>query len=135
MTLSPCDRSIKLKAQTNFVKCINESKKSLDTRHIAPLASRGSDTKGLSASPAPHRPSSPEYNSANEQQNGLDLEGFIQSGNFNLKIVGLRKDSDDNSLSTLDLQLKGGVNIFEIIAAIKDAGASLKILPIFSLRV
>ena len=135
LTHPPCDRSIKLQAETNFVKCINESKKSLETRHIAPLASRGSDIKGPSASPVPPRPFSPEYNSANEQQSGLDLEGFIQSGNFILKIVGLRKDSNDNSLPTLDLQLKGGVNIIEIIAAIKDAGASLKILLIFSLRV
>ena len=73
----------------------------------------------------------PDY-STNEKQIDVNLEGLIP-GNFTLTIVGLRKDPNDKPLSTLDLQLKADVTIFEIMAAIKDAGASLMtILPMFS---
>ena len=146
MTYLPGDRSINSQAQTNFEKCINETKRSLDTQHISPLASalRASHSKGRSSSrplpPLPFsaysRPSGPEYNSTNQQQMSVDLKGLIQSGNdVKLKVVGLRKDSNDNSLSTLNLQLKVDVTLAEIMVAIKDAGASLTILPMFSLRV
>ena len=121
------DRSIKSQAQTNFVKCINETKKSLDSRQISLLASSAPHIKEPSASPVPPllRSSEPEYNSANERQSGLDLEGLIESGNFTLKVVGLRKDYTDNSLSVVDLQLKAGVTVPEIKTAIREAGASL----------
>jgi hypothetical protein len=83
------------------------------------------------------RSSEPEYSSTNEQKIGVDFKGLIQSEIFTLKIIGLRKDfeSYDTSLSTLDLQLKADVTLVEIMAAIKDAGASLIILPMFSLHV
>ena len=79
----------------------------------------------------------PEYNSTNEQKIGVDFKGLIQSEIFTLKVIGLRKDSEsyDTSLSTLDLQLKADVTLVEIMVAIKDAGASLTILPMFSLHV
>ena len=127
---------IKSQAQTNFVKCINETKKSLDTQHISTLASRAYHITEPSFSPGPPLPrsSEPEYNSANEQlQSSLNLEGLIQSRNFTLKVVGLRKHSEDNdnSLSTLDLRLKADVSLTEIKAAIKDAGVSMTTLTMF----
>ena len=141
----PGDRSINSQAQTNFAKCINEARKSLDTQHISPPVPRASHIKGRSSPPplpptplllsAYSRSSEPEYNSTNEQQSGVDLEGLIQSGFFTLKVVGLRKDSNDNSSSTLDLRLKADVTLIEIMDAIKDAGASLTIFPMFSLHV
>ena len=67
----------------------------------------------------------------NEQPIGVDLEGLIQSANLTLKVKGLRKDSYDTSLSTLDLQLKADVTLVEIIAAIKGAGVSLTIFLMF----
>ena len=134
LTYPPGNRSIKLQAQTNFVKCINETRKSLDTQHISHLASRASHIEGRSSSPPPppllsshySRSSEPECNSTNEQQSGVDLEGLIQSGNFTLKVVGLRKDSNVqvNSLFTLDLRLKANVTLIEIM-----------VVPMFSLHV
>jgi hypothetical protein len=123
LTYPPGDRSIEYQAQTNFVKCISEPRKSLETRHISPLSP-----------PLPPLPSEAYSRSSeptNEKQIGVDLEGLIQSGNLTLKVRGLRKDSSDNSLSTLDLQLKADATPVEIMAAIKNAGASLTFLPIF----
>ena len=146
------DRSIKSQAQTNITKSIKEAKRSLDTqvtKRISPLAPGASHIKGRSSRPLPSLPfsanslsSEPEYNSTNEQQIGVDLKGLIQSGNFTLKVIGLRKlenDFDDDSffsldpepLFTLDLQLKADATVVEIMAAIKDAGESLIIFPCF----
>ena len=165
-------RSIKSQAQTNITKSIKEAKRSLDTqvtKRISPLAPGpgASHIKGRSSRPLPSLPfsanslsSKPEYNSTNEQQIGVDLKGLIQSGNFTLKVIGLRKlgnDFDDDSFSsfglvrelrndfdddsffsldseslfTLDLQLKADATVVEIMAAIKDAGGSLIIFPCF----
>ena len=142
LTYAPRDtgRSIKSQAQSNFVECINKTR----TRSLAP---RSSHIKGQSSSPpqalpgalsfsAYSRSSEPEHNSTNEQQSGVDLKGLIQSGNdFTLKVVGLRKDSNDNSSSTLILRLKADATLIEILDAINDAGASLTILPMFSLHI
>ena len=131
MTYPPGDRTIESQAQANFEKCINKTRKSPDTQHVSPLSLRASHIEGRSSSPplpplpfsGSSRSSEPEYNSTNEQQIGVDLNGLIQSGNSTLKVIGLRKYSNDN-LSTLDLRLKANVTLVEIRAAIKDAGAS-----------
>ena len=141
------DRSIESQAQTNIAKCINETEKSLDIQqHISLLASRGSHVKGRSSAPLPslslstYSQTDSEYNSTNEQQNGVDLEGLIQSGNLTLKVTGLRKklgkDTNDDPffsmdslptldpLYTLDVRLKTDTTLGNIMDAIKDAGAS-----------
>ena len=137
------DRSIESQAQTNFAKCIKETEKSPGTRHISPFASH---IERRSSPPLPpltfsanSLSSDPEYNSTNEQQIGVDLEGLVQSGNFTLKVIGLQKpsydsfsfDSDSEPLSTLDLRLKADATLVEIMVAIKDAGVSLMVLSIF----
>ena len=49
-----------------------------------------------------------------------------------MKVRGLRGDKDfPFELSTLNLQLKGDATLANIMAAIKDAGESLMILPMF----
>ena len=140
MTYPTGDRSIKYQAQTNFAKCISETRKSLDTRHISPLSPPASHVKERSSSspPLPPLPSSAYSRSSeptNEKQISVDLERLIQSGNLTLKVRGLRKDSSDNSWSTLDLRLKADATPVEIRAAISDAGTSLIILLLFSLLV
>jgi hypothetical protein len=125
--LSPCDRSIISQAQTNIQKCTNEFEDSLDTHH-------NSRIKGRSSSP--RHPSSKLLFSAHSRSSNptdINLEGLVQSGNFNLKVLGLLKS--DSSLSTLDLQLKADATPDEIMVAIKDAGAFSMILPMFSLHV
>ena len=135
MTYPPGDRSIESQAQTNIAKCINETEKSLDTQHISPLSARGS-YKGRSSPPTPPPPSpfsayslqvssEPEYNSTNEQQIDIDLEGLIQSRDLTLKVIGLQKlqeDFNDDSF-LLDLRLKADATQNDIMVAIKDAGA------------
>ena len=144
------DRSIESQAQTNFAKCISETKIP-DTQHIPPLSPHASDISPRASRTfprAPHifsrashiflrapRPLPPLPSRSSEQQKiGIDLEGLIQSGNLILKVIGLRKDSNDNSLSSLDLRLRADVTLVEIMAAIKDAGASSTILPVFILH-
>ena len=143
LTYTHDDRSIESQAQANFSRCLSETTRSLATQHISPLAPRPSSPhiKGRSSSPPlPPLPrsvslsSEPEYNS-NEQQIGVDLEGLMQSGDCALKVTGLRKDYNDTSKSTLDLRLKVNATLAEIIVAIKDAGASLTILPMLYLHV
>ena len=113
--------------------------KSVDTKHIYPhIRGRSSSPRlpPLPVSPYSHS-SEPEYNSVNEHPIGVDLKGLILSGIFNLKVTGLRKYSDHFKapLSTLNLRLRGDATLDEIKVAIKDAGASLTILPMFSLHV
>ena len=151
MTYPLADRSIESQAQTNFAKCISDTKKGLDTQHIPPLSPRASDISLRASRTFPHashifsrashifsrapRPLPPLPSRSSEQQKiGIDLENLIQSGNLTLKVIGLRKDSNDNSLSSLDLRLRADVTLVEIMAAIKDAGASSTILPVFILH-
>ena len=131
LTYPPDDRSIKSQAQTNFEKCIKETGNILDTQHIYPHIKARSLSPPLLPISAHSRSSELEYNSTNEHPIGVDLEGLIQSRNFTLKVIGLLKDSNDPS-DTLDLQLKGDATLDEVMVAIKDAGASLTILPMFS---
>ena len=97
--------------------------------------------KVRSSSPPPlpilahSRSSELEYNSKNDNPIGVDLEGLIQSRNFTLRVIGLRKGSNDPPSATLDLRLKGDATFKEVKVAIKDAGTSLMILPMFSLHV
>ena len=103
--------------------------KSVDTKHNYPHFKRRSSSPRLPPLPvsADSRSLEPECNSGNEHPIGVDLEGLIQSGNFTLKVTGLRKDPDHPQapLSTLNLRLRGDATLDEIKVAIKDAGASL----------
>ena len=113
--------------------------KGVDTKHNYP------HIKGRSSSPrlpplsvsAYSRSPEPEYNSGDEHLIGVDLKGLIQSGDFTLKVTGLRKGSHHppSGSSTLNLRLRAYATLDEIRVAIKDAGASLTILSIFSLHV
>ena len=112
----------------------------MDTKHNYTHFKRRSSSPRLPPLPvsADSRSPEPECNSGNEHPIGVDLEGLIQSGIFTLKVTGLRKDSDDHPqapLSTLNLRLRDVATLDEIKVAIKDAGASLTILPMFSLHV
>jgi hypothetical protein len=133
LTYPPDDRSIESQAQTNFQNCITETKMSLVNQQISPFVSFASHNENPSSSrplpPLPFsayaRPSEPEHNYINKQEIGVNLESLIQSGIFTLKVVGLRKNYYiNNSLSTLDLQLKADATLDDIMAAITDAGAS-----------
>ena len=125
---------IESQAQNNIRKRFKETNNRLDTQHNSP------HDKRRFSSPLPPLPVSaysrspkPEYNSTNEYPTGINLESLILSGNFTLKVIGLRKDNDHPPLSTLELQLRGDATLDDIKVAIKDAGASLMILPMFSL--
>jgi hypothetical protein len=133
LTYPPGDRMIKSQARTNIQKRINEAENRLATQHNSPSIKRRSSSPPLPPLPvsAYSRSSEPEYNSTNEHPIGLDLEGLIQSGNFTLKVTGLRKDYCHGPLSSLNLRLRGDATIDEINVAIKDAGASLTILSMF----
>ena len=127
---------IESQAQNNIRQRFKETNNRLDTQHNSPH-----DKGRFSSPPLPPLPVSaysrspkPEYNSTNEYQTGINLESLILSGNFTLKVIGLRKDNDHPPLSTLELQLRGDATLDDIKVAIKDAGSSLMtILPMFSL--
>ena len=136
----PGNRSILSQARTNIQKCINETENSLHTQHNSPHIKGRSSFRPLPSLPASSYPrsSEPGYNSTNKHPIGVDLDSLIQSGNFTLKVKGLRKDNDDyfpGPFFTFDLRLKGDTTLDEIRVAIKNAGASLTILPMFSLHV
>ena len=109
--------------------------KSVDTKHNYPHFKRRSSSPRLPPLPvsADSRSLEPECNSGNEHPIGVDLEGLIQSGNFTLKVTGLRKASHHppSDSSTLNLRLRAYATLDEIKVAIKDAGASLTILSFF----
>ena len=134
-TYPPGDRSIRSQAQINIQKRINESENSLGTQHNSPHIKRLSSSPRPSPLPVSASLSSePEHNSTNEHSIGVesfDLESLIQSGNFILKVRGLREDKDyfPFELSTLNLQLKGDATLDSIMATIKEAGTSLTIVP------
>jgi hypothetical protein len=131
--ISPGDRSIISQAQTNIRKCTNEFEDSLDTHHNPRIKGRSSSLRH----PSFKLPFSAHSRSSKPKD--ISLEGLIQSGNFNLKVVGLQKyfnlRPSKSGLSTLDLQLKADATKDEIMVAIKDAGVFLMILPMFSLHV
>ena len=134
LTYPPGDRSIKSQAQINIQKRINETRDSLDTQDISlRMKGRSSSSSGPQAPSmfsALFRSSKPKYTI------GVDLGGLIQSANVSLKVIGLQKDSNHrySPLSTLDLQLKANATQVEIMNAIKDAGVSSAIIPMFSLH-
>ena len=138
----PGDRSIRSQAQTNIQKSINESENILDTQRNSPCTEGRSESS--SSLPSFKLPFSAYFRSSkpksvdtkhNYPPIGVDLKGLIQSGNLTLKVTGLRKYFYHSPSSTLDLRLRGDATLDEIKVAIKDAGASLTILPhVFSSR-
>ena len=122
LTYPPVNRSIISRARTNIYRNrINETGNGVDSQHNSPP----SRVKGRSSSPG-----LPLFRSYKPK--GVDIEGLIQSRNFTLKVIGLRRGP--RLSCTLDLRLKADATSAEIMVAIKDAGVSLMILPMLSPR-
>ena len=115
-------RSIISRARTNIRNRINETGNGKDSQHNSPP----SRVKGRSSSPR-----LPLFRSSSKPK-GVDIEGLIQSRNFTLKVIGLRRGP--RLSCTSDLRLKADATSAEIMVAIKDAGVSLMILLMLSPR-